>query len=140
MAVAITAGQLEEVLSRAAFAAVYDFRLRAFAEGECVIEVPFKRELERPGGIVAGTAYMTAADVAFWLAIVTRLGAQGEASVTSQMTSAFLSSAREEPFLARARVLKSGRRLIYGVAECTTEAGRLLSHHTLTYATAEARP
>src|SRR5918911_4194657 len=106
MAVAVSAGELEEVLGRAAFARVYRFRLRSFAEGECVIEVPFKPGLERPGGIVAGTAYMTAADVAFWLAIVTRVGAEGEATVTSQMNTAFLSSVREEPFLARARVLK----------------------------------
>src|SRR5918912_3561521 len=104
MAVAVTAGPLGKGLGRAAFARVYRFRLRSFAEGECEIEVPFKPDLERPGGIVAGTAYMTAADVAFWLAIVTRLGAEGEATVTSQMTTAFLSSVRGEPFIARARV------------------------------------
>src|SRR5438270_977973 len=140
MAVAISAGQLEELLGRAAFARVYDFRLHSFAEGECVIEVPFNSELKRPGGIVAGSAYMAAADVAFWLAITTVLGEEGEATVTSQMTTAFLSSAREETFLARARVLKTGRRLVYGEVECTTEADRLLTHHTLTYARAEARP
>jgi acyl-coenzyme A thioesterase PaaI-like protein len=49
------------------------------------------------------------------------------------MTTAFLASAREEPFLACARVLKDGRRLVYGEVRCTTEAGRLLTHHTLTY-------
>jgi uncharacterized protein (TIGR00369 family) len=133
MAVAISADQLQEVLGRAAFARVYDFRLRSFSDGECVIEVPFKADLERPGGIVAGTAYMTAADVAFWLAMVTRHGLEAESAVTSQMTTAFLAAAREEPFLTRARVLKDGRRLVYGEAECRTEAGRLLSHHTITY-------
>src|ERR687888_1122343 len=133
MAVAISAGELEDVLARAAFARVYDFRLHSFSPGECVIEVPFKPELERPGGIVAGTAYMTAADVVFWLAIVTRLGVAAETSVTVNMTTAFLSPAREEPFRAAGRVLRQGRTLVYGTAECATLDGKLLPHHTLTY-------
>ena len=133
MAVAISAGQLQEVLARAAFARVYGFRLHSFGVGECVIEVPFNPDLERPGGIVAGTAYMTAADVVFWLAIVTRLGVEAEASVTVNMSTAFLSSARQESFLASGRVLREGRNLVYGTAECMTRDGRLLTHHTLTY-------
>jgi uncharacterized protein (TIGR00369 family) len=134
MAVLTSARQLEEVLARAAFASVYDFRLRSFADGECVIEVPFKPELERPGGIVAGPAFMTAADVAFWLALVTRRGSEAEPAVTSHMTTAFLSPARQEPFLAHARILKEGRRQVYGEVECKDITGRLLTHHTLTYA------
>jgi uncharacterized protein (TIGR00369 family) len=140
MAVAISSGQLEAVLARAAFAHVYDFRLHSFSDGECVIEVPFKPELERPGGVVAGTAYMTAADVVFWLAIVTRLGLEAEASVTVNMTTAFLSPARQEPFLATGRVLREGRNLIFGTAECATREGRLLTHHTLTYTRGRAQP
>ena len=140
MAVAISAGQLEEVLARAAFARVYDFRLHSFADGECVIEVPFNPDLERPGGIVAGTAYMTAADVVFWLAIVTRLGLEAETSVTVNMSTAFLSSARREPFQAKGRILREGRNLIYGTAECATAQGKLLTHHTLTYTRGRAQP
>ena len=140
MAVAISAGQLEEVLARAAFARVYDFRLHSFADGECVIEVPFNPDLERPGGIVAGTAYMTAADVVFWLAIVTRLGLEAETSVTVNMSTAFLSSARREPFQAKGRILREGRNLIYGTAECATAEDKLLTHHTLTYTRGRAQP
>src|SRR5438094_1664001 len=139
MAVALSAGALEQVLGRAAFARVYDFRLRSHGDGECVIEVPFKADLERPGGIVAGTAYMTAADVVFWLAVVTRLGLEAEAAVTVNMTTAFLSPARREPFLARGRVLREGRPLVYGGAACTSAEGRLLTHHTLTYTRTQAR-
>jgi uncharacterized protein (TIGR00369 family) len=139
MAVSVSAHQLEQVLERAAFARPFGFRLRSFDDGECVIEVPFSPELERPGGIVAGTAYMTAADVVFWLAIVTRHGLEAETAVTSQMTTAFLAPARNEAFLARGRVLNEGRRLVYGEAECTAVDGRLLTHHTLTYIRTQAR-
>jgi uncharacterized protein (TIGR00369 family) len=138
--VAVSAHQLEAVLDRAAFARPFGFRLRSFGDGECVIEVPFSAVLERPGGIVAGTAYMTAADVVFWLAIVARHGVEAETAVTSQMTTAFLGSARGEPFQARGRVLSEGRRLVYGEAECTGLDGRLLTHHTLTYIRSSVAP
>ena len=45
----------------------------------------------------------------------------------------FLNGAREEDFLCHAKILKLGRRLVYGVAECTTREGKLLTHNTITY-------
>src|SRR2546430_17329523 len=61
---------------------------------------------------------------------------------TGGMTGAFLGAARREPFRCTARIVKLGRRLVYGVAESIGDAGRLLAHHSLTYARAppEARP
>jgi len=82
--------------------------------------------------VIGGPAFMAAADVAMWLAILTRLGA-GDGSVTASLTTAFLGAARKEGFTCTARVLKLGRRLIHGVAECMTADGRLLTHHTVTY-------
>jgi len=75
---------------------------------------------------------MAAADVAMWLAIMTKLGAE-DGSVTAEMKSNFLNAAREEDILCHAKILKLGRRLVYGVAECTNREGKLLTHHTLTY-------
>ena len=66
---------------------------------------------------------------------MTRLGAR-DGSVTAGMTSAFLGAARREPFRCTARVVKLGRRLVYGVAESVGVGGRLLAHHSLTYARA----
>ncbi len=62
--------------------------------------------------------------------------------MTAGMTSAFLAAARREPFRCTARVLKLGRRLVYGVAESVSGGGRLLAHHSLTYArvSREERP
>jgi len=36
-----------------------------------------------------------------------------------------------------ARILKAGRRRIYGTAECHNRAGRLFTHHTVTYVRAD---
>ena len=127
-----TFAELEELLQAYEFTRRHGFRLIRAAEGECELEVPHSAEYDRPGGVVSGQVYMHAADVAFWLAIKTRLGLQ-DGSLTSAMTTAFLSSARREPFSCRARLLRLGQRLVYGEAECSA-GGRLLTHHTLTYA------
>jgi len=134
--VAVTRDELNEILSSSPFASIYDLKLDSFAGGECSVLMPFQESLERPGGIVSGSVLMTAADAAMWLAIMTRLG-KNAITVTSGMTSAFLSSAKREDVRCTARVLKLGKKLVYGVAECESDRGSLLSHHTLTYARLE---
>jgi uncharacterized protein (TIGR00369 family) len=129
---ATTQIQLNELLDAHEFTRRMALRVASLGDGECELEVPYRPEHDRPGGIVSGQVYMHAADVAFWLAIKTRLGVD-DASVTSSMTTAFLGSASRETLRCRARVLKVGRRLVYGVAECLA-GDRLLTHHTLTYA------
>ena len=67
-----------------------------------------------------------------WLAIITKLGAT-DGSVTAEMKTNFLGGTKRSGFRCTARVLKFGRRLIYGVAECVSSDGQLLTHHTVTY-------
>jgi uncharacterized protein (TIGR00369 family) len=128
---------LERLLEQAVFARDYGFRLHTFGDGQCTLHVPFQTRLERPGGVVGGPAFMAAADVAMWMAVLTRLGA-ADLSVTTQLNTAFLSAARREDFFCSARILKLGRRLIFGAAECVSGDGRLLTHHTVTYARPES--
>ena len=115
-----------------AFTRPFGFRVESAGDGVCTLEVPFRREWERPGGIVSGIVFMTAADVAMWLAIKTQSGLD-DPSVTSHMQTSFLESARGEDFVCRATVLRPGRRTTYGEASCLSKTGRLLTHHTLTY-------
>lgn len=124
--------ELARLLTEFPFTRSYGFALHGVAEGQCSIDVPFREAFERPGGIVNGLVFIAAADVAMWLAIKTRLGLE-DPSVTAEMKTNFLRSARKEGFRCTATVLKLGRRLIYGVAECADGGGRLLAHHTLTY-------
>ncbi len=133
---AATEAELRVLMAQAVFARDHGFRVHAVGDGECTVHVPFTPALERPGGIVGGPAFMAAADVTMWLAILSRLG-PGDMSVTADLKSTFLSVARREDFYCTARVLKLGRRLIYGLAECVSGDGRLLTHHTVTYARPE---
>jgi uncharacterized protein (TIGR00369 family) len=127
-----TKKQLQALLDKSAFIRHYGFRLVRSDLKSCVIELPHKALLERPGGIVNGPALMAAADCAMWLAIKTKLGMDKDA-LTSELNTAFLAPAKGEPVYCTARILKLGRRRIYGTAECHGKDGRLFSHHTVTY-------
>jgi acyl-coenzyme A thioesterase PaaI-like protein len=94
------------------------------------------RSFERPEGLISGVVLMAAADVTMWLAIMTLRGT-AERWVTSDMKTAFLRGAREEDISCTARVLKPGKRSIYGTAECLGAASGLVAHHVLTYSKVE---
>jgi len=96
------------------------------------VELPHRKALERPGGIINGPSLMAAADCAMWLAIKGRFGLDYDA-LTSDLNTAFLSPAKAEHVYCTARILKAGRRRIYGTAECHNRSGRLFTHHTMTY-------
>ena len=110
----------------------YGFRVITANKDKCTLELPHKPALERPGGIINGPALMAAADCAMWLAIKARIGVENDA-LTSELNTAFLAPAKGGHVYCTARILKMGRRSIYGVAECHGKKGNLFSHHTLTY-------
>jgi acyl-coenzyme A thioesterase PaaI-like protein len=68
-----------------------------------------------------------------WLAIKRLIGVDQDA-VTAELNTAFLNAARRQTVYCTARVLKMGKRSIFGTAECHDGKGRLFTHHTLTYA------
>jgi acyl-coenzyme A thioesterase PaaI-like protein len=128
--------QLQRLLDRSRFLRHYAFRVVRANGGGCTLELPHKASLERPGGIINGPALMAAADCAMWLAIKARIGVEGDA-LTSELNTAFLAPAKGEHVYCTARILKMGRRRIYGVAKCHGKKGKLFSHHTLTYVRAD---
>jgi len=138
MNVAVSAAELRRVLRGAVFTSHYGLRLVSATAGRCVVAMPFSRAIMRPGGIVSGPALMAAADATMWLAVLTRLGPR-DGAVTWTMTTTFLRAGRRENVRCEARVLRLGRRLVYGVAECTGRDGGVLSHHVMTYARFDGR-
>jgi uncharacterized protein (TIGR00369 family) len=134
-----TAKELADVLANAAFLKPFGLVVQSCVQGECTLRVPYAASLERPGGIVSGITLMAAADVAMWLAIMTERGTE-EQWVTTDLKTAFLSSARMTDILCTAQVLKLGKRTAYGTAECRSAGGDLLAHHVLSYALAAVFP
>ena len=129
--------ELQGMLDANEFTAAYGFQVVSVGGGQATVRVPFMRRWERPGGILSGQVYMNAADCAMWLAILGNHG-RGPNTVTTELNTSFIAAAREEDITCTAKILRNGRRLIYGLADCHGADGRLLSHHMVTYARADA--
>ena len=127
-----TRAALQKLIDKARFVRFYGFRVVRVGDGSCTLELPHRKSLERPGGIINGPSLMAAADCAMWLAIKGRFGI-GFDALTSELNTAFLAPAMAEHVYCTARILRAGRRRIYGTAECHNRAGRLFTHHTVTY-------
>ncbi len=123
---------LQKLLGRSRFVRTYGLRLVSVTDAECTIAMPFRSALERPGGTVNGPAFMAAADCAMWLVIKRHIGIEHDA-VTSELNTAFLNAARRQTVYCTARILKLGKRIVYGVAECHDRRGKIFTHHTVTY-------
>jgi len=132
MELACSAEELRQLLAEVEFTRRLGFTLDSVADGECRINVAFQEAFERPGGVVSGQVFMAAADVAMWLAIKTKLGL-ADSSVTAELKTSFLRAVRKDGFCCTAKILRLGRRLIYGTAECVDMRDRLLTHSTVTY-------
>ena len=130
---AATIEQLSAVLAASPFMNQYPLSVTSCAPGECTVRMAYSPSFERSDGIISGPTLVAAADVAMWLAIMTLRGT-GEQWVTTDLKTAFLRSARAEDVICIGRVLKAGRRAMYGTAECHGATNGLVAHHVLTYA------
>ena len=101
------------------------------AAGRAVVRLPFRPDLLRPGGTVSGPALMGLADVAMWAALLGVTGGRDE-SVTSTMTVNFLRPFAPGPVLAEARLLKHGKRMVFGEVLLRAESAEEVSAHVTT--------
>src|ERR1700674_948551 len=106
--------ELQALLNKPRFIRHYGFRVIKSNAEACTLELPHRPALERPGGIINGPALMAAADCAMWLAIKARIGMERDA-LTTDLNTAFLAPAKAHPVLCTARIVREGRRRIYGV-------------------------
>jgi uncharacterized protein (TIGR00369 family) len=133
----LTVDAAQRVIDRSPFGPWWGFAVEAVGHGQAQVSLPRRPELLRPGGILQGGCAMTLADVTFWIAILSLFG-EDVPSVTQQMTTSFFSPASTD-LICESSVLKPGRRIVYGTASTTDTTGKLVSHHTLTYARPASR-
>ena len=100
------------------------------------LRMPFSDHLARSGGSVSGQALMAMADTAMVFAVASQLGAFQNMATVSQNTS-FLRPIVGADVICAARVIKLGRRLVFGEATLTADGSDQPSAHaTMTYALA----
>lgn len=118
----------------AAWVLELDLQLLEARPGEVVMSLPVAPKQVHGGGVLCGQAMMAAADTAMILAIVTKLG-EFKPMTTVQLQTSFLRPVAGDAGEVRviARVLRMGRKLVFGEIELLDAQGELAAHATTTY-------
>jgi len=121
----------------APWVAELDLQLQQATLGEVVLALPVAAKHVHGGGVLCGQSMMAAADTAMILAICTHLGGF-QPMTTVQLQTSFLRPIPGNAGTARvvARVLRMGRKLVFGEIEILDARGELAAHATTTYARA----
>jgi uncharacterized protein (TIGR00369 family) len=109
-------------------------RLDEARTGEVVLALPVAPKHVHGGGVLCGQSMMAAADTAMILAICTHLGGF-KPMTTVQLQTSFLRPIPGDAGEARitARVLRMGRRLVFGEVLIHDPRSELAAHATTTY-------
>jgi uncharacterized protein (TIGR00369 family) len=115
------------------FNATLDLRLIDVGRGEAKMRLPFREAVMNGAGNVHGGAIMSLCDSVFWVALATLYGREQPTS-TASLTCNFLRPARRpHDLIGHARVLKAGKRIVYGVVDVHGEDGKLIAHATANF-------
>jgi uncharacterized protein (TIGR00369 family) len=119
----------------APWVAELDLQLQQASLGEVVLVLPVAPRHVHGGGVLCGQSMMAAADTAMILAICTHLG-RFQPMTTVQLQTSFLRPIPGDSGTARvvARVLRMGRKLVFGEIQILDARGELAAHATTTYA------
>jgi uncharacterized protein (TIGR00369 family) len=111
-----------------------DLALLEARAGEVVLALPVSAKHVHQGGVLCGQTMMAAADTAMILAIVTQLG-EFRPMTTVQLQTSFLRPVAGDAVMARvvARVLRMGRKLVFGEIHIHGADGALAAQATTTY-------
>lgn len=112
----------------------FGFAIESIDDGIGVARFVYDVAWTRPYGVINGGTLMALADVAVYLAIFGRHGIVPLA-VTNELKMNFLRPAMDGDVLARASLLKSGRRITYATADVFMDGApeRLVAHATSSY-------
>jgi uncharacterized protein (TIGR00369 family) len=116
------------------FFSQFDFAIESIDDGVGVARFAYDERWTRPYEVINGGTLMALADVAVYLAIFGKLGIVPLA-VTNELKMNFLRPAIGGDVLARAELLKAGRRIAYASVDVFMDAipDRLVAHATASY-------
>lgn len=116
------------------FVEEFEISCEEIGEGYAVARMKYHERYLRPGRYIAGGMLMTLADMAIYYAILSVVGLK-PMTVTNEFKINFLRPAVDGDVLARAEVLKVGKRIVYGEIRLfmAGDQGKLIGHATSSY-------
>ncbi len=134
MALTMTMRELEDFLAHAFPQVGGDFVIEALDEAALRIRLKVAEQHLRPGGTVSGPAMFALADVAIYLAVLSRIGPVALAVTTNCSIDFLRKPAAGRDLIAEARLLKLGRTLAVGDVMIFSEGGAApVARASLTY-------
>lgn len=128
----LNADELQEIVN-AAFPDWALPQVESVDDEALVLVLPVDERNTRPGGTLSGPTMMALADNAAWLVILAHIGPQLLA-VTTSLHIDFLRKPEVADLVARARILKLGRRLAVVEVEVSSSGSReLVAKAQVTY-------
>jgi len=119
----------------APWVAELELQLLQAQRGEVLLALPVAPKHVHGGGVLCGQSMMAAADTAMILAICTHLGSFKPMTTVQLQTSLLRPVAGDSGSAqVRARVLRMGRKLVFGEVHVHDAQGELAAHATTTYA------
>ncbi len=89
-----------------------DMRVEETTDSGAVLRLPYRDDLNRPGGIVSGQAMLAFADSAMVVVISSALGGYRDMA-TVDMTTSFMTAARGTDLIGRGEVVRAGKRMVF---------------------------
>jgi uncharacterized protein (TIGR00369 family) len=128
----VTIEQLQTMNHEVPFVKLLGIEITAVEQGICRARMPYDDQLSQYYGLVHGGVIASLADTMVYLAQTTLNGITKN-TVTTNLGVNYLSPAKQEDLYAEGRVIKNGKKIIYGEVSITNASGRLIAHATATY-------
>lgn len=126
--------QIEAHLAQIPVNQYLQVRLMKIGEGYCKVQMPYNPLLANSWQNTHGGILVTLADMAFFLAQATINGIDSSGKVaTAEIKTNFLGYNGGSTLQAEARVIKNGKRLVFGEVTVFDLDHRVISHSTLSY-------
>lgn len=105
----------------------------SIGHGKAILRLPFRDNMIRPGGTIAGPFMMALADVAMYAVALSVIG-EVQLAVTTSFNVNFLHRPLPADLIAQGKVLKAGKRLVVSEVEVHSEGNKeAVAHATGTY-------
>jgi len=121
-----------EIFRKVPYINLLQMELIEIKPGEATLELKVRDELRQPQGLLHGGAISSLIDTATAFAAATMLE-NGENAFTSNLTVHFLRSVKEGKVTCKAKVIKSGKRLITVSAEVLNDSDELVATSLTSY-------
>ncbi|MGI6453674.1 MAG: PaaI family thioesterase [Syntrophomonadaceae bacterium] len=126
--------ELQEYVNQIPINQHFNVQVMEIGEGYAKTMTPFNPTLTNRWHNTHGGTFMTISDITFFLALssLNGLDTSGNTS-TVEIKTNFLSPNKDSELYAEARIIKNGRRNIFGDVSIKNSAGKVVAHSTVTY-------